>query len=145
METNTLTEPHISFIIPVYNTPASYLDECLKSISPLTFEKEIILVDDGSTLKETKQFLSSVSHITHIIYQQNGGASKARNTGIKAAKSKYIFCLDSDDKLNTINFCEAFNFLLQNPSIDVLYSDFNNFGSRSDLGIPSLRQGFSIS
>ena len=43
----------VSFIIPVYDVPLQMLKECIQSIRALSlrsFEREIIIVDDGSTL-----------------------------------------------------------------------------------------------
>jgi glycosyltransferase involved in cell wall biosynthesis len=43
--------PLISFIIPVYDVPADILCECINSIMALSlraYEREIIVVDDGS-------------------------------------------------------------------------------------------------
>ena len=49
--------PFISFIIPVYNVPTEMLYECLDSILRLSLrksEREIIIIDDGSTLTPLK-------------------------------------------------------------------------------------------
>ena len=60
---------------------------------------EIILVNDGSkdqiTLDIIKKFESI--EILNIINQDNKGLPAARNTGIKNAKGKFLFFLDSDD------------------------------------------------
>ena len=58
---------------------------------------EIILVNDGSkdNLHEVLQQLLSES--LHVIDQENGGVSVARNAGILNAKGEYICFLDADD------------------------------------------------
>lgn len=91
----------ISIIIPVYNA-SSYLRRCLDSVVAQTYvEWEAICVDDGSTdlsplileeySKKNKRF--------RIFSQENGGAGKARNKGLKQAVGDYVFFLDSDDEL----------------------------------------------
>lgn len=89
----------VSVIIPVYNVE-NYIARCLDSILCQTFKDfEIICVDDGST-DETLEILNAYCLFDKrikIIKQQNKGVSAARNTGLKAAKGKYISFVDSDD------------------------------------------------
>ena len=89
----------ISVIIPVFNT-GYYLHKCLTSLLTNTYSDfELICVDDGShddSLQILKEYQSQDSRIT-VISQENGGVSKARNTGLKAAKGQYICFVDSDD------------------------------------------------
>ena len=95
--------PLVSIIIPVYNSE-QHLDECIRSAIGQTWaNKEIILVDDGST--------DNSYNIAHkyagqpgisIIHQKNKGASAARNAGLKEAKGDYIQFLDADDLLNSV-------------------------------------------
>lgn len=88
-----------SVIIPIYNTQ-NYLDECIQSVLNQTQrEIEIILVDDGSTdgsRSIIEKYKKKYNNII-AIYQSNQKLGIARNNGIKAAKGKYIYFLDSDD------------------------------------------------
>lgn len=89
----------LSIIIPVYNSE-KFIGACVESVLDQAFnDYEIILVDDGSiddSLDICQQYSRSHSHI-RVIHESNGGASKARNTGIEYAKGKYIYFVDSDD------------------------------------------------
>lgn len=89
----------ITVVIPVYNV-ADYLDECVESVTAQTCTNlEIILVDDGSTDASGKMcdlWQERDSRI-RVIHKHNGGLSDARNTGLRAAKGKYISFIDSDD------------------------------------------------
>lgn len=91
----------LSIIIPVYNTSA-YVTKCIESIlsQPWT-EKELIIVNDGSTdnsLSLLKEQYGSYHNI-RILSQNNGGLSSARNTGLTSAKGELITFVDSDDFL----------------------------------------------
>lgn len=89
----------ISIIVPVYNS-ANYLDECIEGLLSQTYQNiEIILVDDGSTDNSLQFCCNYQKRIPEIkvIHQDNGGASKARNTGLKAATGEFIAFCDSDD------------------------------------------------
>lgn len=88
-----------SIIVPVYNV-SRYIDECIKSIiSQKDADYEIILVDDGSTDKSgdiCDKYAKKYANIK-VIHKKNGGASEARNTGIKEAEGEYIWFVDGDD------------------------------------------------
>lgn len=88
-----------SVIIPVYNVE-KYLRDCLDSVLGQTFaDWEAICVDDGSTDGSRaimEEYAQKDSRIKAVV-QENAGTAAARNTGLKAAKSDYIFFLDSDD------------------------------------------------
>lgn len=93
----------ISVIVPVYKVE-EYLNACLDSIVSQTWRSiEIILVDDGSPDKcpiICDQFAEKHNNV-HVIHQENGGLSAARNAGIEWAleysDSEWITFVDSDD------------------------------------------------
>ena len=99
--------PSISVIIPVYNCEA-YLSTCIDSVLNQQIRNvEIICVNDASpdnSLELLEQYAKNDNRIT-IINQKNGGASAARNNGLKYARGKYVYFLDSDDYLvpNALN------------------------------------------
>jgi glycosyltransferase involved in cell wall biosynthesis len=84
----------ISVIIPTYNR-AAFITKAIDSVLNQTIKvDEIIVVDDGSC-DNTKEVLQNYNIIYKYI--KNSGVSKARNTGIKLAKNRWIMFLDSDD------------------------------------------------
>lgn len=89
----------ISIIIPVYNAE-KYINRCIKSIVNQSYQNlEIIIVNDGSTDDSLSicETLATQDNRIKVISQDNGGVSKARNTGIRLAKGEYVMFLDSDD------------------------------------------------
>lgn len=91
----------ISIIVPIYNAE-KVIKRCIESISRQSYEMlEIILVDDGSTDQslEICEDMSEKDSRIKIIHQNNGGVSRARNTGLKKATGQYIMMVDSDDYL----------------------------------------------
>ena len=93
--------PYLSVIIPVYNA-ARRLRQCLDSILVQKYDGlEVLLIDDGSTDGSAdicKEYTGKYPCFTYI-HKDNGGASSARNTGIKLARGKWIFFIDADDVL----------------------------------------------
>jgi glycosyltransferase involved in cell wall biosynthesis len=57
---------------------------------------EVIVVDDGST-NHLDKVIAQYGSVIKYIWQENGGAGNARNTGIKTASGDYIALLDHDD------------------------------------------------
>lgn len=93
----------ISVIVPVYKVEP-YLRRCVDSILAQTFtDFELILVDDGSPDNcgvICDEYAAKDSRV-HVIHQENGGLSAARNAGIDWAfahsDSEWISFVDSDD------------------------------------------------
>ncbi|MGP5435776.1 glycosyltransferase family 2 protein [Psychrobacter alimentarius] len=96
---NTIKEPLVSVIVPVYNVE-NYIDDCLNSIKQQTYKNlEIIVVEDCSTdsSREAIDFHLMDERIKIIQHKKNGGLSAARNTGIDFATGEYMMFVDSDD------------------------------------------------
>lgn len=115
--------PKISIIIPVYNTE-QYLRAAVESVINQTYEnKEIILVDDGSTDSSPKicdEYGSQYSYIK-VIHQDNAGLSAARNAGITNSKGEYIAFLDSDDEYGNKDMIAHYaHIFINNPTLDLI-------------------------
>ncbi len=128
----------ISVIVPVYNVEA-YIDGCIKSILSQTFEKfELILVDDGSPDKCGEicdQYARTDSRII-VIHQENGGLSKARNTGIdwvlKNNRSEWITFIDSDDRVHHRMLEFMYEAITENNT-DIVVGDYQKVYSFDNL------------
>lgn len=89
----------LSVIVPVYNVE-DYIEECIESIVKQSIDSmEIIVVDDGSTDNSISIVEKFDDNRIKIIRKENGGLSSARNAGIREARGKYIYFIDSDDYL----------------------------------------------
>lgn len=90
--------PLVSIIIPCYNNEA-FVEQAIKSAIAQTYEnKEIIVIDDGSTDDSLAKIRSFKRQIIWES-QENKGAPRARNRGLALAKGKYVKFLDADDFL----------------------------------------------
>lgn len=101
--------PLVSIVIPAYNESESII-QCILSCRRQTYKnKEIIIVDDGSTdgtsdkiinrfkLKEVNGIWNN--GIITLIITENRGKSAALNTAIQHAKGKWIATIDADTLL----------------------------------------------
>ena len=121
---NTVDSPLISVIIPVYNVE-KYLRQCLDSVLAQTYSNyEVILVDDGSSDRSPKicnEYALKNNHI-RVFHKTNGGASTARNVGLKESKGDYIFFLDSDDWIEP-NTLETMMTTAKNEKADLVFCE----------------------
>lgn len=111
--------PEISVIVPVYKVE-KYLNCCVDSILNQTFENfELILVDDGSPDdcgRICDEYAAKDNRVV-VIHQKNQGLSCARNTGIEAARGRYLCFVDSDDYVAP-DYCRVLYELLTESEAD---------------------------
>lgn len=92
--------PQISVIVPIYKIPEAYLRRAIESAIHQTIQDiEIILVDDGSPDQSgaiCDEYACADKRI-RVAHKENGGVSRARNTGIELARGNWICFLDPDD------------------------------------------------
>lgn len=87
----------VSVIIPTYNS-AKTIEQCINSVINQTYKnKEIIVIDDGSTDNTSEIISKNFSNIIYHKIEHSGFPGKVRNDGIKLSSGKYISFLDSDD------------------------------------------------
>lgn len=116
-----IVEKLLSIIIPIYNTIPQIFERCIKSIeSGINVNKEIIVIDDGSDdLKSIKYLNICTQFKLRYFYQNNQGASSARNQGIQLAKGSFIMFVDADDKIIKADYLNWIEWMIKND-IDVL-------------------------
>ena len=118
--------PIVSIVIPAYDS-ANQLPEALDSVFKQTYQDfEIIVVDDGST-DDTRELLETYKNRIIYLYQENGGPSKARNTGIRAAKGRYVAFLDADDHWLPPKLEQQIKLIESDPRLGLVFSDAKYF------------------
>lgn len=109
-----------SIIVPVYNA-ADFVADTIDNLLKQNVDKEIIIVNDGSTDKslEILRKYEKKYPCIKVFDKPNGGVASARNVGILNASGDFISFVDSDDFINedTLEKCEK--FILEN-NIDVV-------------------------
>jgi len=86
-----------SVVIPIYNRPDE-IEELLESLTQQTFSNfEIIVVEDGSTIKcdHICEAYSSKLNLQYY-FKENSGQGFSRNFGFEKAKGDYFIVFDSD-------------------------------------------------
>jgi len=122
----------ISVIIPVYNE-INTLEEILKKVEDADFcnlEKEIILIDDGST-DGTLDILKKLEEKYKVIYhEKNQGKGAAVYTGFQNATGDITVIQDADLEYDPVDYKDLIALILEGKA-DVVY------GSRLSGGKPS--------
>ncbi len=118
----------VSIIIPNYNGE-KYINKCLKSVIEQNYKnKEIIIIDDGSTDKSIQRINEIIKtnpeENIKLIKQNNFNASIARNEGLKNATGDYIIFLDSDDCLQK-NIIEKEIEIIETTNADLLIGNYD--------------------
>ena len=93
--------PEVTVVIPTYNRER-FVGRAIRSALAQTYSDiEVVVVDDGST-DDTQIQVESLAQadvrVRYLRHETNRGAQAARNTGIRAARGKYVALLDSDDE-----------------------------------------------
>lgn len=95
-----MDEPLVSIIMPCYNAE-KHIEKAIESVINQTYKNwELIIIDDQSTdssIRIINKYMITDERINMYQLDKKGGASTARNFGIKKASGQYIAFLDSDD------------------------------------------------
>lgn len=121
-----MNKPLVSIIIPTYNSK-SYLDDAVNSAINQSYKPiEIIIIDDGSTDGTRELFPEFERKGVKCHCIENGGASNARNYGLRKSTGDYTQFLDADDILAPSKI-EKQLALMDVQQADLCYTPWVNF------------------
>lgn len=96
----------IEFLVPQYKEDENIIKNLLDSIKiqqSINFNDfKMIIVNDGSDIILSKNFLNSYPFEIQYILQSHGGVSKARNRALKESSAEYIMFCDADDMFSNV-------------------------------------------
>lgn len=114
-----------SLIVAAYNVD-TYIRECIDSILMQTYKGfEVWVIDDGST-DETGNICDELAKkfgSLHIVHQENGGLSAARNSGLRRALGEYILFVDGDDYIDPMTLQKFRDCIIENHFPQVVVAD----------------------
>lgn len=125
-----MTQPQFSIVIPCYNDGAYILD-AIHSVEHQTETSwEILVVDDGSTDRETQNILKELERREklRLFHAPHKGPASARNIGIANSTGQFILPLDADDKLHETYLEKAATFFAKAPALSIFYTRARFFG-----------------
>ena len=125
----------VSVIVPIFNVE-KYLQRALDSVCNQSLKEiEILCINDGSTDNSANIMRENAvrdSRIRCFHHEKNQGLSASRNTGMKEARGKYLYFLDSDDWILPETL-EALYKKAEVEKLDILYSSFHQVFENEDV------------
>lgn len=122
--------PAVSIILPTFNREM-LLKRAVNSVLNQTFKNwELIIVDDGSS-DDTFSLISDYqNHFENIRYLRhpNKKLPLSLNTGIQASCGEFITFLGSDDEYKHEHIELRYNYMNENPYIDLLHGGIEIIG-----------------
>jgi glycosyltransferase involved in cell wall biosynthesis len=110
----------VSILIPCYNA-RQWIGDAIRSALGQTWpNKEVLVVDDGSTddsLSVIRSFGSAIRFETG----PNRGGNVVRNRLLETAAGEWLQYLDADDYLHSDKVARQMEFLSANPDTDIVY------------------------
>jgi glycosyltransferase involved in cell wall biosynthesis len=116
--------PRTSVIITSYNY-ACYLPAAMASVlAQSDGDFELLIVDDSSTDDSVAVARACADPRVRVMVQPHSGLGAARNTGIRAARGRYIAFLDADDIWMPDKLARQCDVLERQPHIGLVYTRF---------------------
>ncbi|MEO6003584.1 MAG: glycosyltransferase [Opitutus sp.] len=133
-----------SFLLPVFNTPPRFLEECLDSVQRQHYPHwELRIVDDASTENVdavlSKSKFRDDSRIAVQRRATNGGIAHATNDALAAATGEYVVLIDHDDVVRPHALAEFAARLAESPHLDAIYSDEDKIDADGVRRVPLLK------
>ncbi len=116
--------PKVSVIIPTYNS-ARFVADAIDSVLVQDYpNKEVIVVDDGST-DNTAELIANYDQQVKLIRQENAGPAAARNNGVRASTGELVAFLDSDDFWLPGKLVAQVAYLEHHPDTALVFHDWD--------------------
>ena len=138
-----MDSPRLSIIIPFYNVE-QFIAQCLDSVFeqdiPLS-DYEVICVNDGSidhSRDVVVDYMRRYANMRLVEHECNRKLGAARNTGRSVAKGKYLWNVDSDDKIAP-NCLGKMMRLCEDNDLDVLEFGRYRFWEEECEEMPNIR------
>src|SRR6266536_238218 len=111
--------PLVSIVISNYNCGRFVADAVESALQQSYPNKEVIVVDDGST-DDSLSVLRAFGDRIRILTQPNQGVSSARNAGIRQSRGELVAFLDADDLWHRDKLAKQLP-LFANPAVGLAY------------------------
>ena len=116
----------LSVIIPAFNEKDT-IEEIIARVLKTPFEKEVIVVDDGSTDGTSEKLAALPPGVSVITFPENRGKGSAVRAGVEAASGDIIIIQDADLEYNPAEYRKLVE-PIEKGAADVVYGSRNASG-----------------
>jgi GT2 family glycosyltransferase len=140
--------PLVSVVVPVYNARPEWIDRLVTSLMEQTYDRwELVLADDGSHDEQTRLALQASAErderISLHFLDANQGVVHATNHAVDRAHGSWIAFADHDDELMPDALWWIARAIVEDPAVEVLYTDEEIYHDATGDSYPHIKPGFS--
>jgi glycosyltransferase involved in cell wall biosynthesis len=140
-----MARPFISVLIDTYNHE-QFIEQAIASVLEQDFpvsEREILVVDDGSTDK-TPDILRKYEPRIRVLRKENGGQASAFNFAIPQCRGEIVSFLDGDDWWAPDKLTQVVNAMNANPEVGIVGHGIVNVQRDGQQISETLRENFKF-
>lgn len=128
-------------IITCTRNSAKFIRKCLDSVKSQTFRDFEHVIIDGKSDDQTTAILKKYG-LTYISATPSGIAN-AMNQGVKVARGRYVYFLNSDDSLyNSDVLQDVHDYLINHSELDWVFGNIHETDGEKTIGFPPIRKIF---
>jgi GT2 family glycosyltransferase len=140
--------PTFSVLMPVYDTPETYLREAIESVIAQVYpDWELCIADDASPdprVREVLEEYAAVDGRIKLCFKDvNGHIAATSNSALALASGDFVALLDHDDLLSVDALFENALAINRYPDPDVIYSDEDKIDDRGRRSSPYFKPDWS--
>ena len=120
--------PMISIVVPVYNTPLSFLTDMIDSVKNQSYTNWELCIANADPANQDvhdvlEQYMEKDKRIKSVDVPENLGIAENTNQAIQISSGEYIGLLDHDDRISLDALYEVVKCLNEKNKPEVIYSD----------------------
>jgi glycosyltransferase involved in cell wall biosynthesis len=128
--------PLFTVIMPVHNR-AEFIRVAVASVLAQTCKDwQLIVIDDGSSddsRKAVEDLVCGDARAVVLVHPEKRGAGAARNTGLAAARGRWIACLDSDDQWYPDTLEAYADYIAAHPDAQFIYGHAQRLSETGEI------------
>jgi glycosyltransferase involved in cell wall biosynthesis len=134
--------PRTSVLMPALDAEATIVEAVESVLAQTVGELELIVIDDGSRVPVAEALAGVRDERLRIVCRRrNGGIARARNSGLRFARSPLVSQLDADD-LWEPDYLESVLGCFEDPDVGLAYANATILhhpdGHEDYIGDPSI-------
>lgn len=142
--------PKISILVPVYNTPETFLRQMIESVQKQTYGNWELCIANANPANEQvkvilKEYTANDARVKVTDVPENEGIAQNTNKALEIADGTFIGLLDHDDGLAENALYEVVKELNKAVDTDVIYTDEDKVSTAMDEYFsPNFKPDFNL-